>query len=94
VEEGVAPPGPAEVHADEGAAEEEPGSDGEGSPGDEVEVTPEELADDLAARLYEVNADLAVAYEAWTELPEEGRRMIVEQARWIADLLPRLEEEP
>jgi len=57
-----------------------------------LEVTPEELAADLAARLYEVNQDLAVAYEAWTELPGEGRRAILEQARWLADLLPRLED--
>jgi ParB-like chromosome segregation protein Spo0J len=64
---------------------------GSGKEGDEEEVTPDELADDLAARLYQVNADLAVAYGAWAELPEEGRRMIVEQARWIAELLPRLE---
>lgn len=56
-----------------------------------VEVTPEELANDLAARLYEVNADLAVAYEAWADLPPEGRRAIVDQARWIAALLPMLE---
>lgn len=56
-----------------------------------VEVTPEELANDLAARLYEVNADLAVAYESWADLPPEGRRAIVEQARWIASLLPMLE---
>ncbi len=56
-----------------------------------LEVTPEELANDLAARLYEVNADLAVAYEAWADLPPEGRRAIVDQARWIAALLPMLE---
>lgn len=56
-----------------------------------VEVTPEELANDLAARLYEVNADLAVAYESWADLPPDGRRAIVEQARWIAALLPMLE---
>jgi ParB-like chromosome segregation protein Spo0J len=74
-----------------GEWEEEPGT-GSGT-GDEVEVTPDELAQDLAARLYQLNADLAVAYDAWAELPEEGRRMIVEQARWIADLLPRLEED-
>lgn len=61
--------------------------------GDEaVEVTPEELASDLAIRLYELNADLAVAWESWADLPPEGRQAIVEQARWIADLLPRLEE--
>jgi hypothetical protein len=61
--------------------------------GDEtVEVTPEELAADLAVRLYEVNTDLALAWESWADLPLEGRRAIIEQARWIAGLLPRLEE--
>ena len=57
-----------------------------------VEVTPEELASDLETRLYEVNADLLVAWESWADLPEEGRRAILEQLRWIADLLPRLSE--
>jgi hypothetical protein len=56
-----------------------------------VEMTPEELASDLTLRLYEVNEDLAVAYEVWADLPPEGRRSIVEQARWIARLLPLLE---
>ena len=56
-----------------------------------LEVTPEELAADLAARLYDVNQDLAVAYESWADLPPEGRSAILEQARWIADLLANLE---
>lgn len=55
-----------------------------------VEVTPEELAEDLSQRLYEVNEDLALAFEAWGELPEEGRRMIVEQARYVAEIYPLL----
>jgi ParB family transcriptional regulator, chromosome partitioning protein len=58
-----------------------------------LEVTPEELAEDLAARLSAVTQDLAVAFEAWSELPREGRRAIVEQARYIAELMPFLEEE-
>jgi ParB-like chromosome segregation protein Spo0J len=57
-----------------------------------VEVTPEELASDLETRLYELNADLLVAWESWADLPEEGRRAILEQLRWTADLLPRLSE--
>jgi hypothetical protein len=65
----------------------------EGAPrGDEtVEVTPEELAEELSARMYEVNADLALASEAWEHLPAEGKRTIVEQARYVAALLPHLE---
>lgn len=55
-----------------------------------VEITPEELAAELAAHMYEVNADLALASEAWEHLPEEGRRAIVEQARYVAALLPHL----
>ncbi len=58
-----------------------------------IEVTPDELAEDLARRMFAVNEDLALAWEAWAELPPEGRRMIVEQARYVAGLLPLLEEE-
>ena len=62
-----------------------------GSEGDEtVEITPEELAEQLATQMYEVNADLALASEAWDHLPEEGKRAIVEQARYVAALLPHL----
>lgn len=74
---------------DAATAEALPADDAEG----EVEVTPEELANDLATRLYEVNADLMVAWESWAELPPEGRRAIVDQARWIAALLPSMEAE-
>ncbi len=66
-------------------------AEGEAAEGDEtVEITPEELAEQLSARMYEVNADLALASEAWEHLPEEGRRAIVEQARYVAALLPHL----
>jgi hypothetical protein len=80
----------------DGADDGEASDDGEaGDDGDdgEVQVTPEELVADLGLRLYEVNADLAVAIEAWSELPPEGRRTIVEQARWIAEVLPLLERD-
>ena len=66
----------------------------QGEGGDAVEMTPDELATDLVRRMYEVNADLAVAYEAWADIPGEARAEIVEQARWIADLLPSLEADP
>jgi ParB-like chromosome segregation protein Spo0J len=101
-EEAAAPEAGAEAESEAGAESEAEsvggwytdsaaGAGADSGAGDEEEVTPDELADDLAARLYQVNADLAVAYGSWAELPEEGRRMIVEQARWIAELLPRLE---
>ncbi|HSM92821.1 MAG TPA: ParB N-terminal domain-containing protein [Anaeromyxobacteraceae bacterium] len=55
-----------------------------------VEITPEQLAEELAAGMYDVNADLALAFESWDHLPPEGRRAIVEQARYVAALLPHL----
>ncbi len=82
---GLAEPGPERGSESSSAAPEEEGGD--------VEVTPEELAEDVATRLYQVNADLAVAFDAWADLPPEGRRMILEQARWIAELVPLLERE-
>jgi hypothetical protein len=82
--------------------DEQDAADGEPEPGDpsddptgdpEVEViTPEELADGVASRMYEVNADLSLAFEAWSDLPPQGRRMILEQARWLVTMLPHLEQ--
>jgi ParB-like chromosome segregation protein Spo0J len=60
----------------------------------EVEVTAEELAADLAARLWQVNQDLSLMVDAWDELPDEARRMILEQARYMADLHPYLTRGP
>lgn len=82
----VAPPPPAT-----GPAAPDPASPLEVTP---LEVTPEELVADLERRLYEVNADLAVAVEAWADLPPAGRRAIAAQARWIAEVLPLLEGGP
>jgi hypothetical protein len=65
-----------------------------GEEGGTIEMTPEELAEDLSVRLYEVNQDLAAAYEAWPDLPAEGRRQILEQARYVAEILQHLESEP
>jgi hypothetical protein len=73
--------------AAEGAEECGPGE------GETLEVTPEELAADLAARMFETNQDLSVAFESWAELPLEGRRMIVEQARYVQELLALLERD-
>lgn len=56
-----------------------------------VEVTPDELAEDVARRFWELNQDLALAAGSWAELPAEGRRQILAQARWVAMLLPHLE---
>jgi hypothetical protein len=69
----------------------EPPPGGAGPEAETVEVTPEQLAEELASSLYDVNADLALAFESWEHLPPEGRRAIVEQARYVAALLPHLE---
>jgi hypothetical protein len=80
---------PPEADADEHG--EEPDDDAGADATVEItEVTVEELAADLAHRMFEVNQDLALAFEAWAELPEEGRRMIIEQARYVAELHPLL----
>ncbi len=54
------------------------------------EVTAEELAADLAGRLWQANQDLSLMVDAWDELPEDARRMILEQARYMAELHPYL----
>ncbi len=75
-------------------AAKEPAAPGGGEGGDAaVEVTPEELAEDLARRMFEVNEDLALAWSSWAELPLEGRRMIVAQARYVAELLALIDRE-
>lgn len=87
---------------DGGAAEDAAvADDGDGhvapaGPGDEaeVEVTPEELAADLSGRLWQANQDLSLMVDAWDELPDEARRMILEQARYMADLYPYLSRGP
>jgi ParB-like chromosome segregation protein Spo0J len=57
----------------------------------EVEVTPEELGDELLGRFAALNQDLALAFDAWVDLPAEARRQILEQARYVAELYPFLE---
>ncbi len=59
-----------------------------GEPEPTVEVTPEELVQDLLGRLYEINVDLAAAWDAWGELPREGREQILAQARYVFELFP------
>jgi len=88
--------GDGHVAPDPGAqAAASPGGPDEEAPGAaEVEVTPEELAADLAGRLWQVNQDLSLAVDAWDELPDEARRMILEQARYMAELYPYLSRGP
>ncbi|HEX9050715.1 MAG TPA: ParB N-terminal domain-containing protein [Anaeromyxobacter sp.] len=75
----------------EPARERPAGAGAEDEQGGAVEVTPEELAEDLAKRMFEVNQDLALAWTSWAELPAEGRRMIVVQARYVAELFALME---
>lgn len=58
-----------------------------------LEVTPDELALHLAVRLFELNQELAAGWEAWRDMPAEGRRHVVEQARYLAELFPLMERE-
>ena len=87
VEGDAAAPGAAPAPAAPGREASQP-VEAQGEPAEEgpEEVTPEELAADLATRLWEVNQDLSLAVDAWDELPGEGRRMILEQTRYVADL--------
>jgi len=78
--------------ADEAGLEREAAADEAeaAAPEDDVEVTevtPEELVEDLARRMWEVNQDLALAAEAWRDLPAEGRRQILSQGRWAMSML-------
>jgi len=75
-----------------GARPGEVGDGGAGGGGEEVEVDAEEFARDLAARMAEVNQDLSTAHEAWADLPGDERRRLLDQARWVAQLVPFLEE--
>ena len=84
----AADPAPAQAMPPAGAPADPP----EGPPAQEV--TPEELAADLAGRLWQLNQDLSLAVDAWDELPDEARRMIVEQARYMAELYPYLTGAP
>lgn len=61
--------------------------------GGTVEMSPEEVVQDILRRLYELNVDLAAAWEAWADLPREGKSQIVEQARYLYDLFPFMEKD-
>jgi ParB-like chromosome segregation protein Spo0J len=54
---------------------------------------PAEYAHQLALRTYELNREMAAAFEAWTALPPAGRQLVLTQLRYLARLLPILERE-
>ncbi|MFO0585335.1 MAG: ParB N-terminal domain-containing protein [Anaeromyxobacter sp.] len=79
---GVEEDGTGEAEAAEAEAEAE---------GESVEMTPEELAEDLSTRMWALNQDLALAAEHWDDMSREARRLVLEQARWVAGLVKHLE---
>jgi hypothetical protein len=56
------------------------------------EVSADDFARDLAQQMARVNQDLATAYGAWADLPEADRQLVLAQARYVAQLLPYLED--
>jgi hypothetical protein len=44
-------------------------------------------------RAYELNGEMALAYERWAALPVEGRRLVLEQLRYLFRLYPLLDKE-
>jgi ParB-like chromosome segregation protein Spo0J len=55
---------------------------------------PAAFAHQLAVKAYELNQEMAAAYEAWGSLPRDGRALVLEQVRYLARLLTLLEREP
>jgi hypothetical protein len=54
---------------------------------------PATFARQLAVRTYDLNRELAAAFESWPTLPPEGRALVLTQLRYLARLLPMLERE-
>jgi ParB-like chromosome segregation protein Spo0J len=54
---------------------------------------PASFARQLAVRAYDLNRELAAAFETWPALPPEGRALVLTQLRYLARLLPMLERE-
>ena len=54
---------------------------------------PAAFAHQLAVRAYELNKDLAAAFDGWGAIPPEGRGLVLAQLRYLARLLPMLEGE-
>jgi hypothetical protein len=79
-----APPGPQGPEPADPATQDEAG-DAAAEEGPE-EVTPEQLAEGVSGDLWAVGQDLELAVDAWADLPEHGRRQILEQLRYLAEL--------
>ena len=85
------PAQPRDPLATEAAAEEVAESTAPSDAPTEVEMSPEELAADLVFRFSALTQDLATAFEAWEDLPAEGRKRLLEQARYVMELFPFME---
>jgi hypothetical protein len=83
-----APPGQVVPEEPDPAAQDAAGAAAaeEGTEEGPEEVTPEQLAEAVAGDLWSVSQDLDLAVDAWADLPEHGRRQIVEQLHYLADL--------
>lgn len=60
--------------------------------GEVVEVSADDFGRELAMQMARLNQDLATAYGSWSELPAADRKLVLAQARYVAQLLPYLEE--
>jgi hypothetical protein len=63
------------------------------SPAAPPPADPSAFAQRLAVRTYELNGEMALAYEHWGALPAEGRRLVLEQLRYLFRLYPLLDKE-
>lgn len=79
-----APPGPPLAEPADPAAQDQAGA-AAAEEGPE-EVTPEQLAEGVSGDLWAVGQDLELAVDAWADLPEHGRRQILDQLRYLAEL--------
>jgi hypothetical protein len=63
------------------------------APAPRLPADPAAFAHAVAVRAYELNAEMAAAYEGWASIPPEGRRLVLEQLRYLARIFPLLEKE-
>ena len=88
---GTAPAAPAPATPAPGTPADPPPARGE-SPAPAAQ-DPAAFAHRLAVKAFELNQDMAAAYESWGRLPPGGRALVLEQVRWLARLLTLLERE-
>ncbi len=62
-------------------------------PSPRAAADPAAFAHALAVRASALNEDVAAAWDRWDSIPPAGRRMILEQLRYLTRVLPLLERE-